>query len=74
MNNDHQNPPHPKLKIRLTNGEVLFFENAQIDIMPTAAFLHDRNKPNTTRIFPFANIIELEIPGNIVMSKIQKPG
>jgi len=73
MNNDHQKLP-PQLKIRLTNGEVLFFENAQVDILPNAILLHDRNRPNTTRLFTFANTIDMEIPGNILMSKIQKPG
>jgi len=74
MSNNHENPPHPKLKIKLTNGEVLFFGDAQISITPNAAFLYDRERPNTTRIFPFANIIELEIPGKMILSKIQKPG
>lgn len=74
MNNNHQNLPRPKLKIVLTNGEIHFFEDAHIDITPTAIFLHDRDKPNTTRIFPLANIIELEIPGKMTISKIQKPG
>jgi len=73
MNNNHKNIPTPKIKIKLTNNEILYFDNAEVTITPNAIFLINKNNPNITKIFPFANIVELDIPGRFIASKIQKP-
>jgi len=60
----------PKVKIYFSDGELRPFQNVDIQINPIGIFVVEKDKPFLTKIFPWNNIKELELPVRIKKTKI----
>lgn len=59
-----------KVKLHLKDGQKLFFEGGKFSATPIGVFIIEQDKPDITRIFPWGNIREVEIPFSLADKKI----
>jgi len=71
MNQDDPKMRLPlRVKLELVDGRRLFFNNIDLQATPIGVFIIEKDKPDITRIFPWTNVKELEIPAKIMKRKI----
>lgn len=63
-----------KVKLYLQDKQVLVFEGVKVSLMPMTVNIIENDKPDITRIFPWTNIRELELPVAVDEKKVVQPG
>ena len=59
-----------KVKLNLKDGQRLSWERVKFTATPVGVFIVDLDKPDITRVFPWGNIREVEIPATVESKKI----
>lgn len=59
-----------KVKLHLKDGQKLAFEGVKFKATPVGVWIIEHDKPDITRLFPWGNIREVEIPFAVEDKKI----